>query len=215
MAFNTRYLYWGVKPLYMTEARKTALILPITAAYGTRLGINDPVMGVTAGTLERAATTGGSWLGTILELFRIPVTTTRLYDHRALTPVQYVPATDATYSYLALVTTDHHMFYSMQEDGLTSSLTIAGMFAAADLVFPTDCDTVTGQSAAMIDSNTFDATTTRPLQIIAPLSNYYDIDAGQYTAITAATNTALQYGKFIVRNANSQFNNLAVSLAFA
>jgi hypothetical protein len=213
MAFNTRYAYWGVKPLYMTEARKTALILPITANYATAVGMNDPMLAVTAGGVERAATTG-AWLGTVLELFKQPLTTTRLFDHRALTTVQYVPASDALNSYFALVTTDPTIFFSMQEDGLVSSLTLANNFCAVNFVYPTACDTVTGQSACMIDSDSMAATITFPLQVVAPYSNYYDVDVWQYTAITAATATALQYGKFIVRNAHSQFSNMTVSLPF-
>jgi hypothetical protein len=213
MAFNTRYAYWGVKPLYMAEARKTALIFPITANYGTAVGIYDPMAAVTAGSLERAAVTG-AWLGTVLELFKIPLTTTRLFDTSKLTPVQYVPASDALNTYVALVTTDHHIFYSMQEDGLTTSLTLANIFSAVNFVFPTACDTTTGISACMIDSDSMAATITFPLQVVAPYSNYYDVDVWQYTAITAATATALQYGKFIVRNAHSQFSNMTVSLPF-
>jgi len=209
---NTRNPNWGIKPLFMAEARKTALLLPITNNYGTALYQTDPVVAVTAGTIERGPT-ATAWLGVILELFRR--SGTGLYSASGLTPVQYMGATPgAAYTYFALVAIDPMIFYSMQEDGDTSSLQLADMWGACDIIFTTSGNTTTGISGAEIDSSSADNTATRPLMVVTPLANYFDVDAGAYNAIST-DGAAANYCKFIVKQFNGQMGPGAVTAGLA
>lgn len=210
---NTNYPYWGIQPLFMADARKTALILPITNNYGTALAITDPVLAVTAGRIERASTTGAC-LGVALEYFRKPAAAA--FHLSGLIPVQYVTASySSSYDHYALVAVDPSLFFTMQEDGVTSSLTQALNWAACDFAFTTSVNTTTGMSGVQIDSNTADNTATRPLQLVSPYANWYDVDAGAYNAVTASTSTAGQYGKWIVRIFNHQMGPGSLAVAFA
>lgn len=202
---------WGLKPLFMTEAQKTALILPITNNYNTALYINDPVTGVTAGTLERAATTGAYLtLGTILGLYR-QETPTSLSMERLL-PVQYMGASPgATYNYFALITVDPNLFFTMQEDGDTTPLAAADGFANADFVFTHAGNTTTGISGCEIDSNTKANTATLALRLVRPWYEYYDLVGNAHNAIVATAGAS--WCKWVVRINNYQFgaNTLALS----
>ena len=203
---------WGLKPLFLTEARKTALMFPITNNYGTALFIGDPALAVTAGTIERGSTTG-AYLGSILGLYRQELP--KSYAADRLLPIVSLAATiGTTYNYFALVSVDPSILYTAQEDGLTSSLTLANNFGACDMSFGTSGSATTGISGATIDSNTIDATATRPLQLVFPWYNYYDIDAGAYNTPSAA-GAALHYGKWIVRIFNHQFGPGSLAVAFA
>lgn len=209
---NTNYPYWGIKPLFMTEARKTALLLPITNNYGTALYQTDPVVAVTAGTIERGPT-NSAWLGVILELFRR--TGTGVYRAEGLVPVQYMAASPgAGYTYFALVAMDPMLFYSMQEDSNASSLQIADMWGACDAVYTSTGDSTTGMSGVQIDSSSADNTATRPLMVIQPLANYFDVDAGAYNTIST-DGAANNYCKFIVKQFNSQMGAGAVTAGLA
>jgi len=202
---------FGVKPLFMAEARKTAMLLPVTNDYGTALYHQDPVVGVTAGRIERGGTTG-AWLGVILGLYKQE--TPKSLRAERLFPVQYMGASPGTtYEYFALVTMDPTLFYIMQEDGVTSSLTEANNWGVCDASFGTANNT-TGISACMIDSNTIGSTATRPIQLIWPAVNEYDAVAGQWMTVSAA-GAALNYAKWVVRIFNHQLGSgsLAVGLA--
>jgi hypothetical protein len=210
MALNTNMKYWGLRPLYMSEARKTALLFPITNNYGTLLHVHDPALGVTAGTVERGATTG-PFLGSILELFRTDGASKLAAAN--LVPVQYMAASPgASYTYFALVACDPHMYFSMQEDGVTSSLAITDNFGACDVSWPTVGNTTTGISSCQIDSNTISNTATLAVQLLKPYTDWYDIDAGQYNIAVA---TAANYGKWIVRIFNHQLGGGSLAVAFA
>ncbi len=202
---------YGLEPLFMTEARKTALYLPITNNYGTALYIQDPVVAVTAGTIERGAT-NAAWCGVILGLYR-QETPTSLRTERLL-PVQYMAASPgATYNYFALVAVDPDLFFMMQEDGDTSSLIITDNFGNCDIVSGTG-NTTTGISGAMIDSSSADNTATRPIKLIFPAVNVYDLGAGAYKTASAA-GAAGNYCDWIVKINNHQFGPGAVSVGLA
>ena len=202
---------WGLKPLFETEARKTALMYPITNNYGTAMYVNDPALAVTAGTIEHGSTTG-QFLGSILGIYRQDLPQSNRPDR--LVAVNYMAATPgATYNYFALVAVDPMLFFVAQEDGAVSSLTFANNFGAIDWVVGTG-NTTTGISGGMLDSSTIDATTTRPLQLVYPWYNYFDIDAGVYNSPSAA-GAAGWYGKWICRIFNHQFGPGGVATAFA
>ena len=201
----------GIKPLYIAEAQKTAMILPITNNYGTALYHFDPAIGVTAGRIERGGTTG-AWLGVILGLYRQE--TPKSLRSERLFPVQYMGASPgATYEYFALVTMDPNLFFIMMEDGDTSSLMITDNWGACDVAFGT-ANTTTGIGNCQIDSDSADNTATRPIQLIFPAVNHYDIDAGAYMAVSAA-GAASNYGKWIVRIFNSQLGSGSLAVALA
>lgn len=204
---------WGFKPLYMTEARKTALILPITNNYGTALYKFDPVVAVTAGTIERGAT-NAEWCGVILGLYK-KLGPTSTYRPENMEPVNYIGATPgATYDYAALVAVDPDIFLVAQEDGDTASLQIADNFGNCDAIFTETASTTTGISAAEIDSSSADNTATRPIKLILPWTAYYDAIANAYNTVST-TGAALNYCKWICKINNHQFGpgSLAVGLA--
>ena len=204
---------WGFKPLFMTEARKTCLILPITNNYGTALYVYDPVIAVTAGTIERGGTTG-TWCGIILGLYK-KLGPTSTYRPEHLEPVQYMGATPgATYDYAALVAVDPNIFLTAQEDGVTSSLQITDNFGNCDVTFGAGGNTTTGISGALIDSNTIDATATRPIKLILPWTNYYDPIANAYNAVST-TGTAGNYCKWICKINYHQFGQGSLALGLA
>jgi hypothetical protein len=202
---------WGLKPLFMTEARKTAMLLPITNNYGTDLFVNDPVMGVTAGTLERSTETGALLtIGSILGIYRQG--TPKSIAIERLLPVQYYAATPGTtYNYFALVTTDPNMFFTMQEDGVTTPLSAAMCFSNCDFIFTHGGNTTTGISGAEIDSNTMATTATCAVRIIRPWLEYYDAAGKSFNAITATAGAS--WCKWIVRINNYQFGDNTLGLA--
>jgi hypothetical protein len=201
---------WGLKPLFMAEAQKTALILPITNNYGTALFTNDPVTLVTAGTLERAPVTGAVLcIGSILGLYR-QETPTSLSMERLL-PVQSMAATPgATYNYFALVTTDPNMFFTIQEDGDTTPLAVTAGGGNADFIFTHAGSTTTGISGCELDSNTFANTSTLAMRIIRAWYEYYDLGGNSYNAITATAGAS--WCKWIVRINNYQFGDNTTGL---
>ena len=209
MAYNTD-MPWGLRPLYEADARKTAMLFPITNNYGTVLYVNDPALAVAAGTIERGSTTG-QILGPILGLYKQDVPLSLRVER--LVPQLYMAATPgAANTWFALVAVDPSLFFVMQEDSDTSSLAWADNFDMVDLIYTHGGSTITGISKAEIDSNTVDSTATRPLQLVRPWVEYYDIDAKAYNAVTAATTTAGQFGKWIVRIACHQFRNTTASI---
>lgn len=209
---NTNLKYGGLQPLYLAEARKTAMLLPLTNNYGTDVFIGDPSLAVTAGRVERGSTTGAI-LGAVLGIYK-QATPKSLRTER-LEPVQYFSATPGTtYEYFVLTTMDPNLFFMIQEDGLVSSLTEANNWGAVDISYGAGGNTTTGMSGALIDSNTIDATATRPLQLIWPAVNHFDVGAGAYMAVSAA-GAAANYGKWIVRIFNSQLGSGSLAVAFA
>lgn len=203
---------WGLKPLFMAEARKTALIFPITNNYGTALFVNDPVVAVTGGTIERNAVSGAC-LGSILGIYKSTGRTSLRIE--SLVPQNYMSASPgASDTWFALVSCDPSNLYTIQEDGVTSSLVLINCFGMVDFIFTHTGNTITGISKAEIDSNTIDATATRPIQLVRPYLEWYDVDAESYNTVDA-TSTAGRNAKWIVRVANHQFNNASLSVGFA
>jgi hypothetical protein len=203
---------WGLKPLFMTEARKTALMFPITNNYGTAIYVQDPALLVTAGTIERGSTTGAI-AGVVLGIYKQELPKSNCAER--LTPVTYLSATiGTTYNYFALVAVDPSLFFVVQEDGDTSSLTFANNFGAVDLIYTHGGNTTTGISKCELDSSTIDATATRPMQLVMPWYNYYDITAGAYNTPSSA-GAAGWYGKWICRIFNHQFGPGSLAVAFA
>lgn len=201
---------WGLKPLFMAEAQKTALLFPITINYGTALYINDPVTGVTAGTIERAPTTGAILcIGSILGIYQQQSPYSLSMER--LLPVLYYPASTATKQYFALVTTDPNMFFTMQEDGVTTPLSAAMTFSNCDFIFTHAGNTTTGISGAEIDSDSMAVTATLAVRIIRPWLEYYDLGGQSYNAITATA--AASWCKWIVRINNYQFGDNSLGLA--
>lgn len=205
-------LPFGLKPMYMAEARKTAMLLPLTNNYGTNLFVQDPVIGVTAGRVERAGTTG-AFLGTVLGLYK-QMTPKSLRAER-LVPIQYFSATPGTtYEFFALVTMDPTLYFIMQEDGLVASLQESDNWGAVDITFGAGGNTTTGISGAVIDSDSADGTATRPLQLIWPAVNEFDVDTGAYMTVSSA-GAAGNYGKWIVRIFNSQLGSGSLAVALS
>jgi hypothetical protein len=201
---------WGLKPLFMTEARKTAMLLPITINYATALYINDPVTGVTAGTIERAPETGALLcIGTILGLYRQGSPYSLGLER--LLPVQYYPASTATVQYFALVTMDPNLYFVMQEDGVTTPLAAAMCFSNCDFIFTHAGNTTTGISGCEIDSNTMAVTATLALRIIRPWLEYYDLGGNSYNAVIATAGAS--WCKWVVRINNYQFGDNTLGLA--
>jgi hypothetical protein len=202
---------WGLKPLFMTEARKTAMLLPITNNYGTALYTYDPVTGVTAGTIEIAPVTGAILcMGTILGLYRQG--TPKSLSLERLLPVQYMAASPgATYNYFALVTMDPNLYFVMQEDGVTTPLSAAMCFSNCDFIFTHTGDTTTGISGCEIDSNTMAVTATLAVRIIRPWLEYYDTGGNSYNAVTATAGAS--WCKWVVRINNYQFGDNTLGLA--
>jgi len=204
---------WGFKPLFMTEARKTALILPITNNYNVALYVGDPVVGVTAGTIERGAT-NAVWCGIVLGLYK-KLGPTSTYRPEHLEPIQYYAASPgATYDYAALVAVDPNIFLVAQEDGAVASLQITDNFGNCDAIFTQSGNITTGVSGAEIDSDSADNTGTRPLKLILPWTNYYDPIANAYNAISAS-GAAGNKCKWICKINNHQFAIGQVSVGLA
>lgn len=203
---------FGMKPLFMTEARKSAILFPITNNYGTALYTNDPALAVTAGTVERASTSG-QLMGSILGLYK-KVGSTVLSPFN-LVPQLYMSATPgASDTWFALVAIDPTLIFAMQEDGDTASLIITDNFGAIDLIYTHGGSTTTGISKCELDSNTADATATRPMILLRPWYEHFDIDAGVYDTPSAA-GAAGNRCRWLCRIANHQLSQLAVSTAFA
>jgi len=189
---------WGFKPLFMQEAQSTAMLLPITINYNTILGIQDPVTGVTAGTIERAPATGAILCcGVILGIYAQQ--TPYSLQISKLLPVQYYAASTATIQHFALVALDPNMFYAMQEDGDTTPLTDAMTFSNCDIIWTHTVNTTTGISKCEINSDTMAVTATLAVRLIRPWMEYYDIDAGAYNVTNSANS------KWIVKINNYQF----------
>jgi len=205
-------LPFGLRPLFGAQARECALIFPITNNYGTALYINDPVLAVTAGTIEKAGVSAGC-MGSILGLYKQDLPLSLKVER--LVPQLYMSATPGTANtWFALVAINPDLLFIMQEDGDTSSLILADTFALVDMIYTHGGSTVTGISKAEIDSNTMDATATRPLQLLKPYMEYYDLDSGAYGMVTSSA-TAGRRARWVVRIANHQFNNTSLSVGLA
>jgi hypothetical protein len=202
---------WGLKPLFMAEAQATALLMPITNNYGTALYINDPVMQVTAGTIERSTETGALLtIGSILGIYRQG--TPKSLAMERLLPVQYLPATvGATYNYFALITTNPNLFFTMQEDGVTTPLSAAMAASNCDFIYTHAGNDTTGISGAEINSDTMAVTATLALRIIRPWLEYYDLGGNSYNAVTATAGAS--WCKWIVRINNYQYGDNTLGLA--
>ena len=189
---------WGFKPLFMQEAQDTAMLLPITINYATSLFIQDPVTGVTAGTIERAPVTGAILCcGVILGVYQQQSPYSLQFSK--MLPLQYYVASTATIQHFALVSLKPDMFYAMQEDGDTTPLTDAMTFSNCNIIFTHTGNTTTGISKCEIDSNTMAVTATLAVRLIRPWMEYYDIDAGAYNVTNSANS------KWIVKINNYQF----------
>ena len=209
---NTNLKYGGMQPLFMAEARKTAMLFPLTNNYGTDVFIGDPSLAVTAGRVERGSTTGAI-LGAVLGVYKQQ--TPKTLRTERLTPVQYFAATPGTtYEYFVLTTMDPTLFFLMQEDGLVASLIETDNWGAIDISYGAGGNTTTGMSGALLDSNTPDDTATRPLQLIKPAVDFLDPGTGTYMAVSADA-AAANYAKWIVRIFNSQLGSGSLAVAFA
>ena len=196
---------WGLKPLFLAEAQKTALLLPISINYNTALFIQDPVVGVTAGTIERAAATGAvSCCGVILGIYAQQTPYSLRMDK--LLPIQYYVASTATIQHFALVAVDPHQFFAMQEDGAVAPLTDAMTFANSDYIFTHTGNIITGISKCEIDSDKMANTATLAVKLIRPWMEYYDIDAGAYNVTNSANS------KWIVKINSHQFGTATAGL---
>lgn len=203
---------WGLRPLFETEARKSALLFPITNNYGTALYVQDPALAVTAGTIERGSTSG-AFLGSILGIYK-KIGSTVLRPDKLIPQVYMGASPGASDTWFALVAVDPSLFYTMQEDGDTSSLIITDNFGSCDVIFTHAGNTTTGISGCELDGSSADNTATRPMQLVRPWYEYFDIDAGIYNDCSA-TGAASWYGKWICRIGNHQFNNMSLSVPFA
>ena len=147
---------------------------PITASYATALFVGDPVVQVAAGTIERAtAAANNQILGAIMGFEKV-----------GEGPQNYFAASSSG-TWYALVCDDPDALYEIQEDGDTTPLTTAARGANANLVIGTG-STVTGLSAAEIDSDSVGTSTSQQLRLI-----------GYVDAIDNAVDSA--YAKWIVR----------------
>lgn len=197
---------WGFKPLFMEEAERTAMLLPITINYASNIFIQDPVTGVTAGTIELAPVTGailccGVVLGVYQQQSPYSLQITKLL------PLQYYVASTATKQHFALVALYPNMFYAMQEDGVTTPLTDAMTFSNCNIIYTHSGNTTTGISGVEIDSNTMAVTATLAVRLIRPWMEYYDIDAGAFNVTNSANS------KWIVKINNYQFQANTLGLA--
>lgn len=180
---------WGLKPILLDES-KDCHMYPITSNYGTALFHNDPVVRVTAGTIERAAA-GGPVLGSIVALFVQSPANQYFPDN--LTPVQYMPAAaGASTQYWALVSDNPNMFYTIQEDGDTTPLVLADIGNNVDMIFTHAGNTTTGISGCEIDSTAKSVTADYQLKLIS-LADHIEPGSGVRTLINSA------WAKWIVK----------------
>ena len=187
---------WGLAPIHFDEAADCHYY-PVTNNYGTALYVNDPVVRVNAGTIERASTGDGApILGSIIALFVQNGVTSLLFPDN-LTPVQYMAATPgASLQYWALVCDNPNVYFAAQEDGDTDDLAFADIGDNVNIIFTHAGNATTGISGMEIDSNTEGTGATKQLKLM-----------WQFDHIEPASNvrTALgDYCKWVVKINNHQ-----------
>src|SRR5574343_509115 len=128
---------------------KDCHLYQVTSGASTAIYIGDPVVHVAAGTVE-IATPGSAITGVVVGAFKqeLPQASQPL----RLTPEQYVPASDSTYYHFVLVCEGRDVIYLVQEDSVTSNLTLTDRAINLNLVAGTG-NTTTGMSGWMLDSN--------------------------------------------------------------
>ena len=179
---------WGLRPIHFDEAQDCHYY-PITDNYGTALFINDPVVRVAAGTIERGAA-GGALLGSIVALF-VQDPANQFFPNN-LTPVQYMPASEPSGTqYWALVCDNPNVYYAIQEDGDTDDLAQADIGLNVDLIFTCAGNTTTGISGAEINSDSESANADTQLKLMW-LFDYIEPASGVRTALG-------DYCKWVVR----------------
>ena len=177
---------WGLRPLYMEEAERTAMLFPITNNYGTNLFLYDPVVGVTSGgRIERAtAGYGNMILGSILGIYKQATPKTLRMERQI--PCQYYEASPGTANeYFALVACCPHLVFIMQEDGDTTPLTVDEVWENCDLVFTHGGNATTGISGCELDSTAHATDALYQMKLLQPYYDYWDVDAGAYNTIGA------------------------------
>jgi len=141
----------GLQPITSPYGTIRANLYPITKAYGTSLFRGDPILQVTAGTVEIAST--GTCLGAAIGFF-----------DENYAPINYYVASTATQAYV-LVADDPNQEFWAQEDSDGGSLAVGQLFGNLDLVAGTG-SSVTGESRYELDSSTLNTTATLGFKVI-------------------------------------------------
>ncbi len=166
----------------------------ITTSYGTALYKGDCVAQVTAGTYERH--TPGSGIAGVAWAF------IRSDGMMA----SYVPATDTTYTYDAIINVAQDALYVCQEDGDTTALALTDMGNNCNLVYTETASTATGVSAMEINSDSQSASTTTLDVHLFRLADWTEPDG------SATTFGTLANAKYLVKLHYMQGGNLGAGV---
>src|SRR5574343_192009 len=149
----------------------------ITNNYGTDLFINDPVVRVAGGTIERAtAGATNQILGSIVGIYKQLGPKTDRADN--LTPVQYFSATPGTtYDYWALVADHPDQVFMAQVDN-DDAFVSADRFTNSLIIFTHGGNVYSGISGMEIAGGSEATDITYQLTMIEPVQI---IDPGSYT----------------------------------
>jgi len=124
------------------------MAVQLTTSYGTALYKGDCVCQVTAGTYEQH--TPGSGIDGVCWAF--------LRSDGMM--ASYVPASDTTYTYKAIINVAQDALYVVQEDGDSTALALTDMGNNCNLVYTHAGNTATGVSKMELNSDSKSASTT-------------------------------------------------------
>ena len=170
------------------------MVVDITTSYGTAIYKGDCVACVTAGTYERHAI-GYAIAGVAWAFIRS--------DGMM---ASYVPATDTTYTYKAIINVHPDTLYICQEDGDTTALALTDMGNNANLIYTETANTATGVSAMEINSDSQSASTTTLDVHLYGLADWIEPDGSKTTFGTLAN------AKYLVKLHNMQGGNLSTGI---
>jgi len=165
----------------------------ITSSYGTALYKGDCVAVVTAGTYERH--TPGSGISGVAWAF------VRSDGMMA----SYVPASDTTYTYDAIINVHPDTLYVVQEDGDTTALALTDIGNNCNLIYTETASTASGVSAMELDSSSKATTTTLDCHLFG-LADWIEPDGSKTTFGTLAN------AKYLVKVHNFVHGNLGTGI---
>ena len=170
------------------------ILVDITASTATAIYKGDCVCVVTAGTYARH-TVGSTGISGVAWAF----------ERSDGTMVSYVPASDTTYNYKAIINICPDTLYVCQEDGDTTALTLLDMGNTAHLVYTHAGSTTTGISGMEIDSDTKGTTAGHDVVLIQ-LADWLEPDG------TATAFGTLANAKFLVKVHNMVHGQLGTGI---
>jgi hypothetical protein len=171
---------YGLKPvgnLISAAYNHKTRTFGITSGYNTNIGYGDPVVPVTAGTIQRdpmtTAVTSPGCLGVFLGCsYTDPGSLQKVFR-------QYWPANTVASDAVAYVFDDPEGVFQIQAD---ATLAQTALFANAAII-STAASTVTGNSKVALQASSIAATTTLPLRIIGFASSPTSTVGDTYTDV--------------------------------